>query len=278
MKIFLFGSTGMLGSYVKQYLLQNNKTIVCINRNELDVSDVSYEKIQDIITRQGAVKNDIIVNCIGVIPQSKETNKVDVRNYFLINSVFPIMLSSIAQVKKMKFVHVTTDCVFSGNKGNYNEHDFHDETSFYGVSKSLGELGGNMTIMRTSIIGEERKNKYSLLEWVKSQENSVINGYTNHYWNGVTCLELSKIINYMIDNDIFWHGVRHVFTPKSLSKFELVSIINHVYNLNNTIIEHETDNNVNKTLTSCYEISESFCIPELQQQIYEIKHFKLSEG
>ena len=73
----------MLGSYVKQYLLQNNKTIICINRNELDVSDVSYEKIQDIITRHGAVKNDIIVNCIGVIPQSKETNKVDLRNYFL---------------------------------------------------------------------------------------------------------------------------------------------------------------------------------------------------
>jgi dTDP-4-dehydrorhamnose reductase len=273
MKIFIFGSNGMLGNYIKSYLSKENKEIICFTRDELDVSKVTYEKIDKLLSDYKLSENDVIINCVGIIPQSKNINDTSNRNYFLINSLFPNMLSTIAYIHKVRFIHITTDCVYSGSKGNYTELDEPDETNNYGVSKSLGELGYNATIIRTSIIGEELKNKYSLLEWVKKHNNTTINGFVNHYWNGVTCLQLSKIINKMIYDNIWWTGVRHIYSPTSVSKFELVSIINNVYQLSNNIQEYKTDEPVNKTLGSIYDTNELFTIPELGEQITDLKNY-----
>ena len=270
MTIYIFGANGMLGTYMKTYLRTQNKECICFTRDDLDVSTVTYDKLEHLFDKYIINENDVLINCIGIIPQSKNINDTSSRNYFLINSLFPNMLSTIASLNKMKFIHITTDCVFSGTKGNYTEVDCHDETNNYGVSKSLGELGYNSTVIRTSIIGEELKNKYSLLEWVKKHNNTTINGYTNHYWNGVTCLQLSKIINNMIDENIWWSGVRHIYSPTSVTKYELVQMINDTYNLNNTVEPMETDNPINKTLASIYDVNIQFNIPELRIQLEEL--------
>jgi dTDP-4-dehydrorhamnose reductase len=275
MKIFVFGANGMLGSYINTYLNRNGKEVVSITRTELDVSDVTFDKLERLFNMYATNENDVIINCIGIIPQSKSVNNTCSRNYFLTNSVFPNMLSTIATMNKMKFIHITTDCVFSGVKGNYNELDFHDETNNYGVSKSLGELGYNSTVIRTSIIGEELKNKYSLLEWVKSHNGTTLSGYTNHLWNGVTCLQLACIILKMIDENIWWTGVRHICSPTSVTKYELVKLINDIYNLNNVVEPVETAIFIDKTLTSIYNTNDKFNIPELNIQLKELKLFAL---
>ena len=167
-------------------------------------------------------------------------------------------------------IHVTTDCVFSGKEGKYNEKSIHDEINDYGMSKSLGELC-KATIIRTSIIGEEVNNKRSLLEWVKSNSGKEINGYENHYWNGVTCLQLAKIVNEIINTGNYWNGVRHIFSPRSVSKYELVTIINDIYNLKIKINKFKTPESVNKTITSIYE--NMFTIPDLQKQIEELNKY-----
>ena len=270
MTIYIFGANGMLGTYMKTYLRTQNKECICFTRDDLDVSTVTYDKLEHLFDKYIINENDVLINCIGIIPQSKNINDTSSRNYFLINSLFPNMISTFASMNKMKFIHITTDCVFSGTKGNYTEVDCHDETNNYGVSKSLGELGYNSTVIRTSIIGEELKNKYSLLEWVKKHNNTTINGYTNHYWNGVTCLQLSKIINNMIDENIWWSGVRHIYSPTSVTKYELVQMINDTYNLNNIVEPMETDNPINKTLASIYDVNIQFNIPELRIQLEEL--------
>jgi dTDP-4-dehydrorhamnose reductase len=275
MTIYIFGSTGMLGSYINSYLKQHGKDVVSITRTDLDISTVVYEKIESLFATYKIKEADVIINCIGIIPQSKNINDTSNRNYFLINSLFPNMLSTFAYTRNLRFIHVTTDCVFSGSKGNYTELDDHDETNNYGVSKSLGELGYKSTIIRTSIIGEELKNKYSLLEWVKKHNNTTLTGYTNHHWNGVTCLQLSKIINKMIDENNWWTGVRHIFSPTSVTKYELVTMINDTYNLNNRVGMLETETIVNKTLNSIYDVNGTFNIPELKIQIEELKTFLL---
>lgn len=171
-------------------------------------------------------------------------------------------------------IHVTTDCVFSGKDGNYNEESLHDETNDYGMSKSLGELC-KATIIRTSIIGEEVNNKRSLVEWVFSNKNNTINGYTNHIWNGVTCLQLSKIIKIIIENNNYWNGVRHIFSPRTVSKYELVSIINNIYELNIRINPLNTEVGSDKSITTIYETNKEFNIPDLKEQIDEMKEYKL---
>jgi len=272
-KIILFGSTGMLGNYIKSYLLKNNKEILSIDRNILDISNITYEKLNNLIIKYNIKEDDIIINCIGIIPQSEKKNKTDNRNYFLINALFPNMLGTISNIYKLKLIHITTDCVFTGKKGNYTELDLHDETNYYGVSKSLGELVYNATIIRTSIIGEENKNKYSLLEWVKKNKNKEIDGYENHYWNGVTCLQLSKIIKIIIEKELYWKGVRHIFSPKNLSKYELIKIINEIYNLNIKVNKFKTKEDINKTLDTIYDTNSLFDICDLQLQINELKNY-----
>lgn len=276
-KVFVFGSTGMLGRYMTSYLKKNTGLdVIEVTRKEIDAYSVDTDFIIKFLQgNDGSIStNDIVINCMGIIPQSKNVNDTSNRAYFRINSVFPIMLSTACKIMGARYIHVTTDCVFSGTSGSYTEDSPHDETNDYGVSKSLGELCINATIIRTSIIGEEMKNKYSLLEWVKSHQDKELKGFTNHYWNGVTCLELSKIIEKIIVNKSYWKGVRHIFSPQSVSKYEIVAMINDIYRLNNKVIEYETETMVDKTLLSKYNQCVIMNIPDLYTQITELQQYK----
>jgi dTDP-4-dehydrorhamnose reductase len=162
--------------------------------------------------------------------------------------------------------------IFPFRDGNYNKNSIHDEINDYGTSKSLGELCYG-TIIRTSIIGEEVINKRSLVEWIKGNKDGEINGYINHYWNGVTCLELSKIIYKIINENLYWNGVRHIFSPTTVSKYELCNMINNTYGLNIKIKEYNTEK-VDKSISSIYETIKIFNIPELEEQITRMKIYK----
>jgi len=268
-KILLFGSSGMLGRYIYSYF--NNIQNISLSTIDIRISCESLETIEDILIRNGIDQYTCIINCIGAIPQRQAQSSPD-KNYFLVNSIFPNLLWHICKKYNAKMIHPTTDCVFSGKRGLYTEFDEHDETNSYGVSKSLGEPVG-CTVIRTSIIGKELINKKSFLEWVISNNNNKINGFTNHMWNGITCLEYCKIIDRIITNNLFWSGVRHISSPTPKSKYEMACIISDTFNLNIEITSLESVDPSNKTLTSKY--TNLFEIPELKDQINDLKDFNL---
>ena len=270
-KILIFGSNGMLGNYLKSYLSQSYN-IISLTRNDYDLSKLSIDGLTELLTKNGITSNDIVINCAGVIPQASKQRGLNTRLYFTINSLFPVILSQICDNMGAKMIHITTDCVFSGKDGSYDENSIHDELNDYGMSKSLGELC-KATIIRTSIIGEEIINKRSLLEWVVSNRGNTINGYTNHMWNGVTCLQLSKIIDEIVSKKLFWNGVRHVFSPRAVSKYELVSMINDIYNLDITVQPFSADDKVDKTITSIRD--PLFEIPDLNDQIISMRKYSI---
>ena len=272
MTIYIFGSNGMLGNYIHSYLKKQNKNTICFTRKDYDLSNLSIDALSSFLQSKNIQKDDVVINCAGVIPQASKQRSLNTRLYFIINSLFPVILSQICDKFGAKMIHVTTDCVFNGKTGNYNENSIHNETNDYGISKSLGELC-KATIIRTSIIGEEINNKRSLLEWVRSNKDKEINGYTNHFWNGITCLQLAKIINQIINTNNYWLGVCHIFSPRTVSKYELVSIINEVYNLNIKINKFKTENSIDKTITSNY--LNLFKISDLVDQIKEMKNYNL---
>ena len=271
MKIFIFGSNGMLGNYVKSYLSKSYE-IISITRSDYDLSKLSIDTLTQLLQQKNINSNDVVINCAGVIPQAGKQRSLNTRLYFTINSLFPVILSQICLKHQAKMIHITTDCVFSGKDGNYDEDSIHDETNDYGMSKSLGELC-QATIIRTSIIGKEINNKRSLLEWVKSNRRKTVNGYINHYWNGITCLQLAKIINKIIENNMYWNGIRHIYSPNSLSKYDLVKMISDVYELDVNVTAFKTDKQIDKTITSIY--SSDFIISELFEQIKEMRDYQL---
>ena len=271
MKIIIFGSTGMLGTYVTKYLSGFYDTIP-LTRSDIDLMNLTMCDLREVLLKNTCDSTGIIINCAGVIPQSEKQHKLNNKHYYKINTVFPIILGTLCSEIGCKFLHITTDCVFSGNEGNYNEDSDHNESNDYGTSKSLGELCGG-TIIRTSIIGEELLNKQSLLEWMRSNKNNIVNGFVNHFWNGVTCLQLAKIIKSIINENMYWEGIRHIFSPTFVSKYELVVMINDIYDLNITINKFEAERNINKCLISKYEIL--FDIPNIYNQLEEQKEFSL---
>ena len=274
MNIIIFGSNGMLGNYIKSFLKEYN--IISLTRKEYDIMELNTLSLEKLLNNYNINKNTIIINCAGVIPQRNNNNNTNNKKYILVNTLFPILLSNICKTYNSKFIHITTDCVFSGIKGLYKEKDEKDENNIYGITKNLGELCDG-TIIRTSIIGEEINNKKSLLEWVIKQKGKIINGYNNHYWNGITCLELSKIIKKIIKTNNFWKGIRHIYSPNITSKYELVSIINEIYKLNITINKYNTEKTINKTLSTIYNTNQTFNIPNLKIQIQELYKYNITE-
>jgi len=264
-KIFIFGANGMLGNYVNTFMINQNLNTIPLTRIDYDLSQLSIDTLENLLKEKNIQKGDIVINCAGIIPQASKDKKLSKNLYYKINSLYPVILSQIVKNNDCHFIHITTDCVFSGKDGNYNENSVHDEINDYGTSKSLGELCYG-TIIRTSIIGEEQTYKRSLIEWIKSNKDGEINGYINHWWNGVTCLELARIIYKIINENLFWIGVRHIYSPTTVNKYQLCKMINEIYNLNINIKEFNTEK-VDKSICSLYETNNLFNIPELYEQI-----------
>lgn len=266
MRILIFGSNGMLGTYLLKFL-EKDFTVVPITRNDIDLSS-SEDQITNFIVNHLQIKNsDIIINASGIIKQ----RNYDLKEMIMVNSVFPNLLAKISETVGNKVIHITTDCVYNGVDGRYTENDPHNCEDEYGKTKSLGE-NKNLTIIRTSIIGEENNNKKSLIEWVKSQKNGSVNGFTNHIWNGVTCLELAKFIKEVITNNSYWTGVRHIFSPVTVTKYELVKIIAEIYDLNIQIIPSIAKDYCNRSLKSIYT---PLITKSLVQQIQEQSNFSI---
>ena len=230
MKILLFGSSGMLGRYVHKILIKNYN-VISLNRADYDIAQDSWSKLNTLLSEL-LEQSDVIVNCAGIIPQKTDnSDNTNYKSYIRVNTIFPHKLNEFTKANNIKFIHVSTDCVFDGSKGNYNEYDTHTSNTIYGISKSLGEPQ-EATVIRTSIIGEELYGKKSLIEWIISNKNKEINGYTNHYWNGVTCLTLAEIIEQILTKNLFWQGVKHIFSADTVTKYALCHFVNEVYKLN----------------------------------------------
>ena len=190
MRILVLGKSGMLGHVVYNHFKENGYTVFGTTQTDEEIEWDAYlnlEKIEDIIQE---VKPDAVVNCIGILNQVCEANKpLAVK----LNSLLPHYIDSLSEKYNFKFVHVSTDCVFEGTTGKYDETVPSDATSFYGRSKALGEIRNDRSVtLRTSIVGPDANPKgIGLFQWFMKQENEV-GGYSKVIWTGVTTIELAR--------------------------------------------------------------------------------------
>jgi dTDP-4-dehydrorhamnose reductase len=266
MKIVVFGSTGMLGTYVCKFFKTQGYEVLQVSRSLLDLTLPEIE-INNFLSYY-VNPEDVIINASGLIKQ----RNVGILDMVKVNIIFPHILSQFKNKTGCNIIHISTDCVFSGDVGEYYEGNFHDCLDDYGKTKSLGEPQ-NLTIIRTSIIGEEINNKISLIEWCKSMKNNNVDGYSNHKWNGVTCLELCKYMHNLIKENHFWMGVRHVFSD-DITKETLISLISKIFKLNLNITPIIIGEGCDRRLRSKFgnKVEKSH---ELQLQ--ELKEFNIYE-
>jgi dTDP-4-dehydrorhamnose reductase len=261
-KIGILGTTGMLGSTLARYLTPLVNEVVEINRSGTSTVKgnrvVTFDAVQRQPIREYLEREhfDLVVNAVGLIKQLiDEDNQEDARTAYLINSDLPRDLNAYAKDSLTPIIQIGTDCVFSGLKGNYSEDSEFDCSDLYGLSKVSGENESkSMMTIRCSIIGHEIKSAVSLMDWFLYQPASAsVNGYTNHFWNGVTTLAFARVVNGIIAKNAYSPGTIHLVPKDQVSKFEVLQILAEKFGRNDIDIkEFEAEIGVNRTLATLF--------------------------
>ncbi len=249
LKIVILGGNGMIGHQFYNSWRDNHEVKVTLRDNYEKYSHHKIFRKQDIfekvdvrnieILKQTISKAEpeVIVNAVGI---TKKNVKIDSRLTKTINSEFPHSLSRICSSNKIRLIHLSSDCVFSGKKGNYSEKDIKDADDTYGVSKSEGEIEmENVLTIRKSTIGFELNNKHGLLEWFLSQSGDVF-GYTNAIFTGLTTQELAKKLIYIIENQKNLSGILHLIGEK-IDKYSLLKKIKKIFKIKNVNVIPSSD-------------------------------------
>lgn len=251
-KVVILGGTGMLGNAVYKHFNKEEYEPIVSYRNagimeKLDQNcknSFYYDVLNTPASEIPAC--DYLINCIGI---TKPFMKDSIVNAININSLMPHLLAEHCNDQGIKMFHITTDCVFSGNTGKYTEDSLHDALDDYGKSKSLGEpINTSMTI-RTSIIGEELHKDAFLISWAKKMKGHTVDGYTNHYWNGITTNEYARVVDWIIQHNRYEKGLFHIHA-NDVSKYEMVQGFNERWNLDMTINPTEAKQACDRRLRS----------------------------
>lgn len=228
MKIIVMGASGMLGHLLYSELKKTHETWGTVRDkkwhpdllNGYDIHDL--EKIEKLISEK---KPDFVINCVGIIKQLKASD--DKIASLEVNSLWPHKLAAICERQNAKMIHFSTDCVFSGSKGNYLETDLADARDTYGLSKFMGEVDYSHTLtLRTSIIGHELNSRVSLVDWFLSQ-SSECKGFSKAIFSGFPTIVMANFINdYVLKN--FFSGIYH-FSSEPINKYDLLKLVMNEY-------------------------------------------------
>jgi dTDP-4-dehydrorhamnose reductase len=245
-KIVVLGKTGMLGDAVYNILMGSAKhEVIGTTRKELDAYTAGISDIKNVLK-----DCDYVINCIGIIkPYIHDDDPVEVERAIRINALFPHRLAACG----IRVIQIATDCVYDGVKGNYIETDKHNALDVYGKTKSLGEVTAeNFLNLRCSIIGLEEKNKKSLLEWFLNQPaNAHIDGYKNHFWNGITTVAFAQICKAIIESNKWFHGLQHIIPNDTATKFAMLKVFAETFNRKDITINCiDAKESINRTIST----------------------------
>ena len=245
MRVLVLGASGMLGNAVmRTFSSDENLDVFGTVRSPASakffdetlqsklIPYVDVERFEDLMGAIKLSRPQMIINCVGVVKQLSDAS--DPLVAVPINSLLPHRLARLADVAGARLVHLSTDCVFSGSRGEYTEDDFPDAQDLYGRSKLIGEVDyDNAVTLRTSIIGHELAGARSLLNWFLAQEGEV-KGFGKAIFSGLPTVEMARIIrDYVIPNPEL-RGVYHV-SADPISKLDLLELVAKAYRKSITI-------------------------------------------
>lgn len=259
-KVLITGVTGMLGYTLLTRLSECTNLDVYGTARSLTglsgrfwrellqkvVVNVDTDNFDNIIKVMARIKPDIVINCIGIIKQAPTAK--DPLTAIAVNALWPHRLAAVCKAAGARMIHISTDCVFNGVKGNYTESDPVDATDLYGRTKYLGEVTEpHCVTLRTSIIGHELKGNYGLIEWFLARDEK-IQGFTKAVFSGFPTVEIARIISDYVIPGTQLAGLYHV-SAAPISKYDLLKLVAEKYGKS---IEIEPDDSfyMNRALDS----------------------------
>ncbi|MBI4849803.1 MAG: SDR family oxidoreductase [Nitrospirae bacterium] len=285
-RVLVLGITGMLGhTLFKKFFSRENWEVYGTARGlhgldeffvkaerENIIGGVDVENIDAMVRAIGTIRPDVLINCVGIIKQLPIAK--DPLTSITINSLFPHRLAHICNAAGARMIHISTDCVFSGRKGNYTEDDISDAEDLYGRTKYLGEAAyPHCVTLRTSIIGHELKGGHGLIDWFLAQKEKT-RGYTRAIYTGFPTVEIARIIeDYVIPNKEL-KGLYQV-SSDPISKYDLLRLVAERYGKNIDIEPYNDffcDRSLNSKLFRSVSGYAPPSWPELVERMH--RHFK----
>ncbi|OOG50598.1 SDR family oxidoreductase [Polaromonas sp. C04] len=237
MRILILGGDGMLGHQLLKHLRPRHKVKVTLRQdfsayirfgmfNKEDVYDaIDIRSLGRITEVMADFRPQAVINAVGIVKQRPAAK--DCITSLEVNALLPHRLAVLCKGIGARLIHLSTDCIFSGKKGSYVESDPSDAEDLYGRTKYLGEIHEvNSLTLRTSIIGRELSRHTSLLDWFLSQSGAV-KGFTKAIYTGFTTLEMSRIIEMMLESFPDASGIYQV-SSDPISKYELLLLIKKI--------------------------------------------------
>lgn len=280
-RVLILGATGMLGHVLLRYLSKRSEYEVYGTARSLSALSRSFPpellatfrpdivdaiNFDSIMRALASIQPDIVINCIGLIKQLPIAG--DPLNAITVNAQLPHRISLVSRTAGARMIHISTDCVFDGLKGNYVENDLSTAEDLYGKTKYLGEVNyPHCVTLRTSIIGHELKGCYGLVEWFLAQEGKT-RGFRKAIYSGFPTIELARIIaDHVLPNDKL-SGTYHVSSAQ-ISKFDLLNMIAERYDKR---IEIEPNDNVvlDRSLNSCRFREITGYVPPSWEKLVEV--------
>jgi len=258
--VLILGIDGMLGNMLSEVFSSKSSDNLTFTsrKNNLDSRPLngevlSFDAHSDVFnTLAQKTRPDYVINCIGAIkPLIIEDDKNSIKNAYLVNSYLPLSISKSAVELGFQYLQIGTDCVFSGSKGGYTEKSKLDALDVYGKSKIVGEfLTSNKSVVRSSIIGPEKGEGKSLLNWFYNEHSSEINGFNNHLWNGVTTLNFSKIVHGIVEGKHDVGLIQHLIPSDVVTKYELLNMFSKHFKKTIKINKIDAENVIDRTLNT----------------------------
>ncbi|CAH0118473.1 MULTISPECIES: SDR family oxidoreductase [unclassified Paenibacillus] len=274
MKLLVLGGNGMAGHMLVGYFRAAGRhSVFYTTRDETDDSGLLFDaedpSMVEALVR--TVRPDVIVNAIGILNEAAKRNPVAA---YAVNGLLPHRLASAADSVGARLIHISTDCVFRGDRGGYAETDAPDGITVYARTKALGEVNASRHLtVRTSIVGPEvRSHCIGLLHWFLRQQGNV-RGYRQVLWNGVTTLELAKAIEHWIDCPV--NGLVHLVAPERISKLELLRLFQRSFDKNDVEIVPDDEIAVDRTL-AVTRSDLDYSVPPYEEMIRELAQWMRS--
>ena len=239
MRVLVFGASGMIGSAMVRVLSKKKDWQVfgTIRYEDLKgffspsisnnlIAGVDVNNYETLLRIYAQIHPNVVINCIGLTKHHKEAN--DPLLAIPINAMLPHRMAELCAIAGARFVHVSTDCVFSGAKGDYTEEDPADAQDLYGKAKFLGEVNyPNAVTLRTSTIGNELQSKYGLLEWFLSQQVEC-KGFSRAIFSGLPTNVFAQVVGDVVIPRPELSGLYHVGAGP-IGKYDLLRLIADVY-------------------------------------------------
>lgn len=260
MRVLVLGASGMIGSAMMRVLSQKKDWQVfgslrssaaarffppALAERLLTFVDI-YDR-DSLVRAVAKTRPNVVVNCIGLTKHHAEAD--DPLLAIPINAMLPHQLAELCLAASARLIHVSTDCVFSGSKGNYSENDFADAKDVYGKSKFLGEILGQGAItLRTSTIGHELQSAWGLLEWFLAQRGTC-KGFNRAIFSGLPNVVFAEVVRDIVIPRPELSGLYHVGAA-AIGKYELLKLIATQYG---KAIDIEMDNmfTIDRSLDTC---------------------------